>query len=152
MDLQHVFDYLAEEGYRPQRDADGDITFKKEGKFCVINGYPNDKDFIRVSVPNIWEIEYPAELEQAIRQANRMTCGIKCAKVFVIENRENVWATIEMFVPDLDTFITVLPRCLDTVIAAAREFQEAMQAAMAEDAEPNAAGLETSSAPHPSLH
>ncbi len=29
MDLQHVFDYLAEEGYRPQRDADGDITFKK---------------------------------------------------------------------------------------------------------------------------
>ena len=152
MDLNTVKDYLVEEGYRPVLDEDGDINFKSEGKFYLIDTYKDDDKFIRLLAPNIWEIESEAELKQALIQANRVSCTVKSAKVFVIENQENVWASIEMFMADVEAFIAVFPRCLHVLAAAVRDFSEGMRQAQAEDNEEGAFPAGRMAEARPSLH
>lgn len=152
MDLNTVKDYLVEEGYRPVIDEDGDINFKSEGKFYLIDTYKDDEQFIRLFAPNIWEIENEEELKQALLQANRITCNLKSAKVFVIENQENVWASIEMFVADVDAFIAVFPRCLSVVAAAVKDFREGMRQMQSADSEEGALPTGRQAETRPLLH
>lgn len=133
MDLSKIKEYLSEEGYRPQLDEDGDISFKSEGKYYIIQGYQNDAEFIRLIAPNLWEIDDPATLEQAYIQANKVTCDIKSAKVFVNRDETNVWASIELFMPDSEVFIAVFPRCLSALDGAVSKFHQAMSETVDEE-------------------
>lgn len=135
MDINKFKEYLLEQGYRPTLDEDGDLVFRNEGKYFFISIDSDDDKFIRLVAPNIWEIESEHELQQAFIQANRATCSLKSAKVFVLKNQKNVWATIEMFVPDEQAFIAVFPRCLEVVARAVSRFQADMRSATTADAE-----------------
>ncbi|MCL6595365.1 MAG: hypothetical protein K6V73_04045, partial [Firmicutes bacterium] len=53
---QGYLEFLAEEGYRPRLDADGDVVFKVEGGAYYIL-LDEDEEFFRLIYPNFWPLE-----------------------------------------------------------------------------------------------
>ena len=127
MDIQKIQDFLTQEGYRAKLEADGDLSFKNEGKYYVIQCPPHDAAFIRLCAPNLWKIESEEEWQECRVQANAATCGTKCAKVYVTD-KPSVWATLETFLPDEAAFTAVFYRCLSALDRAVSRFHEGMEA------------------------
>ena len=136
MDLHDIHEYLTNEGYRPTMDNEYTLTFRSEGKHYVIDRYRNDEHFIRLLAPNIWEIDSGEALAEALFRANQASAETKGAKVFVIENQDNVWASLEMFVADASAFNAVFFRCIRALNAAVNRFQESMADWQASQTEP----------------
>jgi hypothetical protein len=140
MDLRRIYEHLTHEGYRPSLDNEYTLTFKSEGKHYVLDRYQDDEHFIRLLAPSIWEIDSGEELAEAIFQANKASAETKCAKVFVIENQEKVWASLEMFVADEQAFNAIFFRCLHALNSAVIRFHEGMAAWRTADASPDDQG------------
>jgi hypothetical protein len=126
MNLDTIKDYLEAEGYRPKYDEDGDLILKVEGKTIFIDKSSGDEPFIRIMIPNIWEIESEAERLKAYRCASEVTMGIKSAKAYV-NTHDNVHIAFESFYPNADAFCEVFPRCLSVTLGAFTDFREAMR-------------------------
>jgi hypothetical protein len=128
MALEGIYEYLSSEGYRPSLDDDYTLTFKSEDKHYVLDRYQDDEQFIRLLAPNIWKIDSGKELVEAMFQANKASADTKSAKVFVLENQESVWASLEMFIADDQAFNAVFFRCLNALNSAVNRFHEGMDA------------------------
>ncbi len=122
---------LAEEGYRPKMDEDGDIVFKSEGKTLYIRMYPDDTEYLQLVLPNFWKIESEEERELANIAANYATRVTKVAKVFT--TKANTCASIEMFLPVPEQFAKVINRCVCALRNGAEHFAEKMQEMEQED-------------------
>jgi hypothetical protein len=116
---------LAEEGYRPKLDEDGDIVFKAEGRTLYIRMYPDDTEYFQLVLPNFWKIESDEEREMALVAANHATRITKVAKVFV--TKANTCASIEAFLPDPSLFIKIINRSVAALRNGAEHFAEKMQ-------------------------
>jgi hypothetical protein len=116
---------LAEEGYRPKLDDDGDIVFKSEGRTLYIRMYPDDTEYMQLVLPNFWKIESEEEREMALIAANHATRVTKVAKVFV--TKANTCASIEMFLPEPSLFGKILNRSVVALRNGAEHFAEKMQ-------------------------
>jgi hypothetical protein len=78
--LQQMYsDYLADEGYRPSIDEDGDVQFKQEGRMYYIGVSEDDPEYFRVVLPNIWRIESEQERIQVLVAADAVTATTKVA-------------------------------------------------------------------------
>lgn len=53
MGIQKIQDFLTQEGYRAKLEADGDLSFKNEGKYYVLRCPPHGAAFIRLCAPNL---------------------------------------------------------------------------------------------------
>ncbi|WP_250631038.1 hypothetical protein [Rhodoflexus caldus] len=118
-------DYLRSEGYVPRLDEEGDVVFKFEGKFFVVTTDDNDPQFLRVVMPNFWEIESEQEKRLALEVANQVNERIKVSKV-VVKRNNHVWAMAEQFIdssPDLEDFFK---RTIRVLKAAADDFAQRM--------------------------
>jgi hypothetical protein len=116
---------LADEGYAPELDSDGDVRFKHEGKNYFIEVREDDPFFFRVVLPNFWEIESDEEHVRAIRAANAVTGDIPVAKVFGL--RGDTWCAVEMFLPSQESFEPVFNRCLLVIQQAVNHFTVLMR-------------------------
>jgi len=116
--------YLAEEGYVPKVDSDGDIIFKHEGLTYCIFASENDKEFFRIALPNFWSIDSEEERRKVLVAANTATGGVKVGKVFTVEN--NVWATVEMLIDPIENFSKVFRRSLSIISSCVQRFREVM--------------------------
>jgi len=116
---------LAEEGYRPKLDEDGDILFKAEGRTLYIRMYPEDTEYLQLVLPNFWKIESEEERENAHIAANHATRLTKVAKVFV--TKANTCASIEMFLPEPSLFAKILNRSVAALRNGVEHFAEKMQ-------------------------
>jgi hypothetical protein len=117
--------HLAEEGYLPKLDNDGDIVFKREGRTYFILLSENDLEFIRVVFAGFWPIEDQDERARALAAAHHATAQTKVAKVFLVE--DNVWSAVELFCSPPESGKNVIERSLRAVGGAAETFREAMQ-------------------------
>ena len=124
---------LAEEGYRPKLDEDGDVLFKAEGRTLYIRMYPDDTEYLQLVLPNFWKIESEREREMALIAANHATRVTKVAKVFV--TKTNTCASIEMFLPDPALFVKILNRSVAALRNGAEHFAETMQDLESEEAD-----------------
>ena len=116
--------FLAEEGYSPQIDKDGDVTFKYEGGgYCIIVS-EQDEEFFQLIYPNFWSIDSEAEREKVAKAALQATAKTKVAKVYPV--RDNTWASIEMFCSPPDVFKAVFQRSLSAIRSSLANFKEAM--------------------------
>lgn len=115
-------EFLSEEGYRPTKDKDGDVTFKHEGLTYVIIVDDKDDEFFRVILPNIWPIKEQNERAKIEAAALYATAKTKVAKVFPV--RDNVWVTVELFCSPPDAFRPVFRRSLSAMRTAAKTFAE----------------------------
>jgi hypothetical protein len=118
-------DTLAEEGYRPKLDEDGDVVFKSEGRTLYIRMYPDDTEYMQLVLPNFWKIESEEERELALIAANHATRVTKVTKVFV--TKANTCASIEMFLPEPALFAKILNRSVAALRNGAEHFAEKMQ-------------------------
>ena len=117
--------FLAEEGYTPTLDDDGDVQFKYEGGNYFISVDEKDEEFFRIVYPFFWSIENESERAKVTQAALIATAETKVAKVFPV--RDNTWASIEMFCSPPEVFKTVLGRSLRALRAAVQTFREKMQ-------------------------
>jgi len=117
--------FLAEEGYAPKIDNDGDVLFKFEGGTYFIAVSEKDEVFFRIVFPNFWPIESEQERVRALLAAASATAETKVAKVFLV--RDDTYASIEMFCSPPDTFKPVFRRCLNALRASVEHFREKMQ-------------------------
>ena len=117
--------YLAEEGYSPKADSDGDITFKYEGLTFCLFAAENDKEFFRLALPNFWSIDNEEERRKVLAAANTATASIKVGKVFMVNN--NVWASVELLIDPIEGFGKVFRRSLSIISACVQRFREGMK-------------------------
>ena len=117
---------LAEEGYRPKIDEDGDLVFKAEGRLLVIRLYPDDTEYFQLVLPNFWEIESEEERAQALIAANEATRTSKVCKIFL--TKDNTCASIEMLLPSADLFPKVLGRSIYALRNGVEHFAKKMRA------------------------
>ncbi len=128
MDVDRLMEFLAREGFRPTREAPGDISFKFERGCYLIRMFPNDDQYVVVIYPNFWRIQDPGEEVRALRAANEVTQRIKVGKVYVLESGHNVWADAELLVTQPEQFEALFYRCLEILKAATVRFAELMRA------------------------
>jgi hypothetical protein len=119
-----VHDYLAEQGYRPHFDDDGDIVFRVEGMSWVVLFTADDAHFYRVCVPNFWSIDDEDEAHAAEVAADYVNARVKSAKVFRVKS--DTWAALEGFYQEPEHFIAILPRAIGSVKACVVEFLKLM--------------------------
>ena len=122
--------YLAEEGYVPHIDEDGDIVFKFEGASYLVAIDEDDPEFFRLVLPNICPIESEREGELVLRAAMHSTAKTKAVKVYPV--RDNTWAALEMFCAPPETFKSVFQRCLRALQTGVRQFRERLNELRAE--------------------
>ncbi len=118
-------EYLAELGYRPEIDRDGDVKFMREGRTYYIILQDKDEEFFRIVYPNFWKIESEEERAKVIMASVKATADTKVAKVFPVE--DNVWATIEMFCATPEAVKPVLDRSMSALAVSVHTFVEAMR-------------------------
>jgi hypothetical protein len=124
--LRAIFkNFLAEEGFRPEVDDDGDVVFKREGRVFFIDVHEDDPEFFMIALPNIWPIESAEERIQVLSAAAHTNENEKAAKVFT--KKDDVWITIEMFVNDPEDFKTVFDRSLEAIDSAVDTFVARMK-------------------------
>ncbi len=119
--------FLADEGYRPKEDSDGDVQFMKEGKtyYIIIDG--RDPQFFRISFPNFWPIESEEERRRAYESINHANRFTKVAK-FVIGGNNNVSASAELLVADPAASKLIFNRAMGVLTYGFNVFAEKMKA------------------------
>ena len=119
--------YLAEEGYRPEIDPDGDVAFRCEGWAYVILIDETDENYFALLCPNFWEVENEGELDNALVAANYATRTTKVAKIFLRSDNKNTSASLEMFFDQPEDFRAVFSRALSALRTGVRTFADRMR-------------------------
>ncbi len=106
-------EYLKSEGYPAELDDDGDVLFKFEGNTYFIQIDPNDTEFFRIVLPNFWPVKGEDERQKVMKAMNYANAESKTAKVFIV--RDNVWASIEIFVATPEDFKSIFKRSMSAL-------------------------------------
>jgi len=123
----YYFQYVAEQGYRPKIDADGDVEFMKEGFTCYISVPTDDDAFFRVLLPNFWPLPTPEDLVKALHAANYANRFSKVVKLTVSKPKKNVNASFEAFLGSKDDFKPIFERALRSLTYGLTAFRDYMQ-------------------------
>jgi len=107
-----VENWLKAQGFRCERDDDGDVRFRYQGigMYCCKD---SDNSFLRIIMPGIYDVD--GDRVRVLEAINTISRDIKAIKAFLV--KDSLWLSIEMFIdstPDIDDFIE---RCLDIMIA-----------------------------------
>lgn len=126
-ELQQLYTgWLALHGYAPSLDSDGDVRFMKEGRTYFIQVVESDEDYFRVALANIWPIESEAERVQVKDACETVNRDTKVVKAYTVN--DNVWISLELFLPDQSDFGDVLERGLGAFESAVKTFVSEMTA------------------------
>ncbi|PYE52025.1 winged-helix domain-containing protein [Deinococcus yavapaiensis] len=120
-------DFLSEEGFRPQLDQDGDVSFKFEGGHYVLFTRDPDPRFFHLLYPFFFEHDPDEDGPRVLATAMHVTKDVKVAKVYPAGGND-VSASVELFLPNADDFKAVLSQSLSALQYAVRQFRAAMQA------------------------
>jgi len=123
--LDILLNFLREEGYAPKVDNDGDIVFKREGLTYILFVSEDDEEFVRLDLPNVWEIESLGERQLVMTAAAEVNRQVKVAKV--VPMGDNVWVSAQLLVDPIENVVKVLPRAMNVLSLAVREFADAMR-------------------------
>ncbi len=116
--------YLAEEGYVPKIDSDGDVAFKCEGRTYVILIDPDDDTFFNIALPCFWSIESEEERAKVAHAAQYATAHTKVAKIY--PTKDNTIAAVEMFCSPPEAFKAVFERAIRALQSSVMSFRNKM--------------------------
>ncbi|GAA3997163.1 hypothetical protein GCM10022631_04590 [Deinococcus rubellus] len=123
---QDMLDFLAEEGFRPKFDEDGDVFFKYEGYTNVVMTAQGDATAFCLMVPYFWPLEDAAERTRALEAAMYAQMNIRIGRITVME--KDVTATVNAYLPDDQGFRAVMLRSLEGLRYLINTFREQMRA------------------------
>ena len=115
--------FLAEEGYAPKIDEDGDVVFKCEGMVFFIS-VDDDAEYFRLVCADFWSIDSHAERDRVVHAAAAVNSLVKVAKVYPV--RDDTWASVEMYCSPPDAVLPVLLRAMGTLRGIVSEFRKEM--------------------------
>lgn len=116
-----AYNWLANEGYKPYVDEDGDVSFKAQGYYLYISVNDDDPDYLQLVMPGIKTIDMDADdavltAYCALAACNEMTRDKKLVKAYM-SDKGKVSLSCETYVDNtplvgdyLDTAITFLIR------------------------------------------
>jgi len=120
-------DFLAQEGYQPSIDSEGDVKFKAEGRTYYVIVDEEDETYFRLLFPNFWDIGSTEELTRALLAANHATMRTKVAKVYVHDDGKDTSAAIEMFIDPPGDFKLTFNRSMRALMVSVNTFVEKMK-------------------------
>jgi len=109
--LQLFNEQLAEEGYRPHIDEDGDIVFRSQGKTYVVSVDPADAQFFRLGAYCLYTLSGEAAANKAHRIGHELAMRFKGTKALIVEDQV-VHVVLESVLVEPEHFATVLERLL----------------------------------------
>ena len=124
--LDIILEFLAEEGFRPQKASETSVVFKYEGKRRWVDLDESDTTWYQVVAPNIWEIESEDELQKAYEAANLVNRSLKNVKAYVRRDGENVFVEFGSFYDYTDELLPHLLRMVKIVNSGVKKFTELM--------------------------
>jgi len=117
--------FLTEQGYRPEVDTDGDVSFMKEGGHYYILVDEKDPAYFRLCYPNFWSVESEDERRRVLQACDYANRRSKAAKLFTV--KDDTWASIEMFLSDSEGFKAIFDRALSALQNGVLNFKESMR-------------------------
>lgn len=120
-----ILKYLKEQGYHVKVDKDGDIVFKCESMNLAIIVDDDDEDFFRLILPNFWEIESEAELDQVLLASSEINHEIKLIKITTSDMETH--ANVEMLITSAQDIIKIFEKSLRCIQHATYRFSEKMR-------------------------
>lgn len=125
-EMQKIYmSYLKKQGYKPEVDDDGDVTFESDDRSYFIGVDEDDPEFFRLVLPNIWPIESELERLRVYEAVDQVNQSVKVAKIHTVG--DNVWISVEAFQSDIEDFDAFFERYLNLIELCIEEFQEAME-------------------------
>jgi len=121
-----LLEHLAEEGFRPKLDEDGDVYFKYEGATYVVIANHGEATVLSILLPYFWSLEDAAERTRALEAAMHAQGQVRVGRVMVLD--DNVSASVNAYLPDAQSFRAVLLRSLDGLHYLAKVFRDHMRA------------------------
>jgi len=101
-------------------DEDGDVQFEYESKSYFLGVDPNDPEFFRVVMFNIWPIESNLEASQVVLALDAVNRAHKVVKGYTID--DNVWLAVELFISNPTDASDIFERSLDELESAVNTF------------------------------
>jgi hypothetical protein len=121
-----VLDFLANDGFRPSINSDGEIMFHFEGKICYLQTTADDSEYMRIIIVNFRPVADEADLARVTAAAHDATAGTKVVKIFTLDG--DTWCVAEFLLPEPSRFTDVFPRTLSAMRAALRTFEKSLAA------------------------
>lgn len=114
--------FLADEGYNPSVDADGDVYFKtKEGHFFLRVSETDPLSFILL-YPNFYGIKGDADRRRALEAASEVNTRTKAVKVFIAGG--DTQATVEVLLASEGDFGALFHRALELLQTGVGRFRD----------------------------
>ena len=118
MDLNKlIFDFLAEEGFRPHETEFG-IAFKSEGFNFLFFKDDEDEQYFRLMMPAIFEVTEDNE-DMILKAMNDVNGNIKVVKLYTMEMEDeeekkstSVWVAFEILADTTPEIGDILPRAI----------------------------------------
>ena len=123
---ERYLEFLAEEGYRPKINANGNVAFKCEGRNYLIAIDEKDEAFFYLVYPDFWPIKSDEELARVMEAALAVIADTKVVKIFPVGDT-NTWASIELFCYPPEAFKGAFERCLRALRGGVEKFVAKMQ-------------------------
>lgn len=123
---QAALDFLADEGFRPSLDEDGDVTFRFEGYTFIIVTSTNEPTVLTLVLPYFWPLDDAAERQRALEAAMAAHRQVRIGRVTVLDT--NVTASVNAYLPDAESFQQVLLKSLEGLKYLSVKFREHMHA------------------------
>lgn len=114
-----VENWLKDQGFRSDRDENGNLHFRYEGVSMVCRKDPDER-YLQILIPGIYQLE--DNREKVLEAISTICRDIKMIKAFLVE--DYLWLSVEMYIdstPDIDDFIE---RCLDIMITGRKRIAE----------------------------
>lgn len=121
--IDYLEKWLTEEGFRSNKNSYGELFFKYEGVpiVCLFDG--DNKVYIRLVLPNLYEIK--DDRIKVLEIINLINSERKFVKAY-IEKNNKVWLSIDMPLPNIDHYIesSYIEHCLDALLHCRRILTE----------------------------
>jgi len=130
--MSHIPELLAQmlaEGFQASVDDDGDLRLKYEGMTYALCFDPDDALFSKLVLPNVWQLDSEPEFSRALAAVDAVNRRLKLVKAHTIHDQ--VWLSIELWLPDPAGWGPLLPRALRSLSHGVHLLTEQMRAAPA---------------------
>jgi hypothetical protein len=118
-----LFEYLATEGLRPQKEDFG-IFFRYQMLNFLVHWDEGDDHFIRISIPNIFDVDDNNRFD-VLMVCNALNMERKVIKALATE--DCVWIAAEELLDQTPVFVDISPRTLGMLLEARSEFFEKLK-------------------------
>ncbi len=122
-----VMTILADGGWRPSVDDDGDIVFRNQGLTHVLHPYPDDSSYLAIVVPNLLEVTSIFERDVALEEVNRINRLFKIGKAGLLGDPGWLYVSTEVLIFSEDGLRQTIDRCCDLLPAMAGDVRRAVR-------------------------